>query len=70
MTFFLIDRNNSLNKETLASLAKKADMKKAQILASLKRILDLYQLHIPRSLKFAFPENSFAIFSKRFYLEL
>ena len=64
------NRKNSLNKGTLASFAKKVGIQKAQILASLKRILDLYQLHIPRSLKFAFPENSFAIFSKRFYLEL
>lgn len=50
----------------VASLASKAAVSYEAILRSIRRIVDLYQLHIPASLIIYFPQNLFKICSKVF----
>lgn len=57
-----------LDNKALISLIDKARLNKEELLCSLKRILNLYQLEIPRAFRIYIPDNVFVIFSKRFYI--
>jgi hypothetical protein len=52
--------------EDIASLACKASLNNEVILRSIRRIVDIYQLHVPRSLRIYFPPNMFRVCSKVF----
>lgn len=59
-----------LGKEKITVLANAVELPKKTCLASLERILDLYQLDVPPSLRAYVPDNFFGIFSKRFEVDL
>jgi len=59
-----------LDKKTIVSFVDRTKMNKEEFLCSLERILKLYQIQIPRSLRRYFPNNIFRIFSKQFHIDL
>lgn len=59
-----------LDNKAVVALADKIGPNKGDILRSLKRILKLYQLEIPRAFRIYSPDNVFQIFSKRFHVDL
>lgn len=63
-------RGTRLDKEFVQSSAKETEMEKHKIWDSVKRILNLYRLQIPKPLRSILPSNVFAIFSKRFIVDL
>jgi len=60
--------DTQLDKDVIRTFAKKTDITENDFSLALKRLLNLYQYHIPKVLKPYFKRNSFHIFSKRFYL--
>jgi hypothetical protein len=58
-----------LDRKTIATLAHKIRLSKEEVSYSLQRILNLYQLEIPRGLRIYVPDNTFQISSKTFYVD-
>ena len=57
-----------LDRKTVATLADKIRLSQEEISYSLQRILNLYQLEIPRGLRIYLPNNMLQIFSKTFFV--
>lgn len=57
-----------LDRKTVATLAHKIRLSQEEVSYSLQRILNLYQLEIPRGLRIYLPNNMLQIFSKTFYV--
>ena len=58
------------DRKTLTHFVDKIGMNEEEILRSLKRILNLYQIRIPRWAKIYVPNNMFRVFSKGFHVDL
>jgi len=59
-----------LDRKTIATFAHKIQCSQEELSYSLQRILDLYQLEIPRGLRTYLPDNMLQVFSKTFYIDL
>jgi hypothetical protein len=62
------DSDAEVDGNAIKTVAEKMGVTEKDFLLAVRRVLNLYQYHIPRALKIYFPDNFFDVASKRFRL--